>query len=120
MARPFLFAGEDMTTKTDLCNIALGNFGETVVIADIDTDQSASAKKCRTFIPLAIKGAIADFPWTFARGVTDLALLSGEESDIYEYVYSFPADCFEPRAIVIPNMPIGLYYRYYPYYFIGS
>lgn len=109
-----------MPTKTELCNIALSNLGETILISDIETDQSASAKKCRTFLSMAIQGSMADFPWSFARGVKDLALLSGEESEQYEYVYSYPQDCLEPRSIVIPNTPIGLYYRYYPYFFYGE
>lgn len=109
-----------MSTKTDLCNIALANLGETIQIADIDTDKSASAKKCRQFLDLTIRGALSDFPWTFARGVVDLAILSDQESELYEYIYAYPNDCLEPRSIVIPNSPIGLYYRYYPYFFNGA
>lgn len=109
-----------MATKTDLCNIALANLGETIQISDIDTDQGASARKCRTFLPMAVTTVLSDFPWTFARGVKNLSLLSDQESDIYEYIYSYPQDCLEPRSIVIPNQPIGLYYRYYPYFFEGQ
>lgn len=108
-----------MSTKTDLCNIAVANLGETILISDIDTDQGATAKKCRRFLSLAIVGALSDFPWSFARAVTDLSLLSGQESELYEFVYAYPNDCLEPRSIVIPNSPIGLYYRYYPYFFNG-
>ena len=109
-----------MSTKTDLCNIALANLGETIQISDIDTDKGASAKKCRQFLDLSIRGALSDFPWSFARGVVDLAILADQSSDLYEYIYAYPSDCLEPRSIIIPNTPIGLYYRYYPYFFSGS
>lgn len=110
-----------MYNETIICNIALSNIGQTTEIVDLDTEDSKAAKKCRLFYPLARDNALSDYPWTFARQVVDLAILEGEEDQTdYNFVYAFPQDCLEPRSIVVPNIPIGLYYRFYPAFFFAG
>jgi hypothetical protein len=110
-----------MYSETIICNIALANIGQTTQIVDLATEESKAAKQCRLFYPLARDNALSDYPWTFAREVVELALLADEEDETdYNYIYAFPDDCLEPRSIVIPNIPIGLYYRYYPEFFFAG
>ena len=110
-----------MYSDTIICNIALANIGQTTQIVDLATESSKAAKQCRLFYPLARDNALSDYPWTFAREVVELALLANEEEGTdYNYIYAFPEDCLEPRSIVVPNIPIGLYYRYYPDFFFGG
>lgn len=108
-----------MLTKTEICNVALAHIGHTDSIADVETERSKAAVMCRRFYPLAVRNAISDFPWSFARKVVNLALLDGETSDKYDYVYAMPNDCLEPREIIIPNVPVGDYFTYYNSFFYG-
>ena len=108
-----------MFTSTEICNIALNHIGQTNEITDLETETSKAAKKCRTFYNLALTSILSDFPWSFARRTTTLALLTGEESQYYSYVYAMPDDCLEPRAIIVPNIPTGEFFLYYNSFFYG-
>ena len=110
-----------MYSETIICNIALANIGQTTQIVDLATEESKAAKMCRMFYPLARDNALSDYPWTFAREVVELAILSNEDEETdYNFIYAFPDDCLEPRSIVVPNVPIGLYYQFYPAFFFAG
>lgn len=88
-----------MYSETDIANLALGNIAHSVLVADYDTEKTKEARGCRLYYPLVRKATIADFDWSFARRAERLALLSGEESEQYQYVYSLPDDCLVVRRI---------------------
>ncbi|CAG22446.1 hypothetical protein [Photobacterium profundum] len=86
-------------SRTDICNMSLGNIGHAEKIADYELERTPAAKHCRTYYEICVKTTLEDFDWSFARRVSPLALLSGESSRSYKYVYAFPDDCLVVRRI---------------------
>ena len=112
-------------TELDICNLALSHIKQTNQLSRFDrtnsmnTDNTKVGRACLQFYNLALDTILADFPWSIARRVIELTRLENETSDYYDYVYAYPEDCLEPRAIVVPNVPAGEYFYYYNSFFYG-
>lgn len=89
-----------MTTKTEICNYALGHIGKPTV-TNIDTENSTEAKYCRRFWDMARQAVLRDHNWNFATKRRTLALLTHELDD-FAYVYRYPTDCLKAQSIVNP------------------
>jgi hypothetical protein len=85
-------------TSTDLANKALSRIGEPR-IDDIDDNQDSRALNIKAEYDDARQELLVDLNPEWAKKEVYLALASGESSEIWDYVYSWPADCLHPREI---------------------
>lgn len=90
-----------MTSKIEICNLALGNIGQSS-IQDFDED-SAEAAACRDRYDQALRSCLSAIWWTFSKKVVTLALASSSEADEWTYRYQRPTDCVAGRYIVDPT-----------------
>lgn len=88
-----------MSSKTEICNLALSNIQVSQFIANIDSDQTNEAMVCRRWFDHAVKYTLEDFNWNFARRRKALALLSATPPSTWTYVYAYPSDCAAARRI---------------------
>lgn len=88
-----------MFSKTDICNMALGNIAHTEFIADIEMETTPAARACKRYYKQNVYSMLESFDWSFARKREDLAILDGEVSKEYKFVYAMPNDCLKPRRI---------------------
>ena len=87
-----------MTTKVQICNLALGRIGINQYIEDID-DPNDKARACKQFYDLCRQQALQDFPWNFARAVVALAELTTDPPPGWPFAYRYPTDCLQVRAL---------------------
>jgi hypothetical protein len=105
-----------MTTKTDICNLAIGYAGITTDIDDVDVDQTAEAIQCRRIYQTYLESTLDDFPWSFARATRKLTKMD-ETDPYYSQVYAFPSDCLSPVSVIREDMQVSdidLYYYQNP------
>ncbi len=89
-----------MSSKVDICNLALSHFGQDANIASIDPpDGSVEADHCARFYPIALREMLEAFDWTFARKRATLAELTNDRED-FAYKYALPADCVIARRVL--------------------
>ncbi len=88
-----------MVCAIDICNQALFHLG-VAGISDLDDSADVSALACKTFYDSALRSALRDHPWGFAK--TEVALSLAEDTGgypSYDYAYQYPHDCLRPLAI---------------------
>lgn len=97
-----------MSSRTQICNLALAKIGVTKQMANVDLDQSREAILGRTLIDQEITEVLRDFPWPFATAYASLALVAGSASvqanHDWRYAYRYPSDCMFARRIVVPGV----------------
>ncbi len=79
-----------MTSKTDICNLALLRLGQGQ-ISNI-TELSPAGVACSTLYDLSRRAVLAMHPWRFAQKEVTLAV-KAETPDSYAYSYLIPSDC---------------------------
>lgn len=86
-----------MASEVDICNLALGHFGNDAEVTSIDPpDGSDEAAKCAKFFAIARDALLAMYDWTFARGrETGLAEITSPSS-AYAYAYILPPNIIRP------------------------
>lgn len=89
-----------MANRTEICNMAISHLAIGQVISAWDTDQSVEAVALRAFYPTIRDQMLTSFEWPFARKIASLALLEEDPNDLWEYSYSYPADCVTMLRIV--------------------
>lgn len=89
-----------MSSKVQICNLALNHLGSGKSIANIDTEKSQEAYACRTFFDTARDAVLRDFTWPFASKIRSLGLVSESPSDEWDYSYEYPSDCLKARRIL--------------------
>lgn len=82
-----------MATPTEICNMALSHLGISKEIADYETEKSQEAAACRRFYLPCLKQSQRDFSWSFCTVFDDLALVSSNPTDEWDYSYRYPVDC---------------------------
>lgn len=97
-----------MSSEVDICNTALGYLGDVANVSSISPpDQSAQAKHCARFYPMAIKEAQELHDWNFGTRRTQLTLLSPlptpNVNNQWSYVYSLPNLCLNARKVMDVN-----------------
>lgn len=88
-----------MVCAIDICNQALFHIG-IAGISDLDECGDVSALACKMFYDSALRTALRDHPWGFAK--TEVALSPVENSEVYpsyDYAYQYPYDCLRPLGI---------------------
>lgn len=88
------------SSKTVICNMALGNLGVGVEVADVDTERSAEARACRRFFDESVRATLRDFPWSFASVYEVLGMIEEDPNDYYGYSYTYPTTCLRPIKIM--------------------
>lgn len=93
-----------MSSKVDICNLAISHVGSGLSISNFDTDQSEAARTCRLFYEACRKSVLRDFDWQFASRIRALSLIEsspltdlGEE---WSYSYAYPTSCLKFRRIL--------------------
>ena len=89
-----------MSSKTDICNLALSHLGQAKEISDIDTEQSQEASACRRFINDALDATLVDHDWSFATSFETLGLVSENPTSEWAYSYRYPSECLKLRRIL--------------------
>jgi len=93
-----------MSSKTDICNLALSHVASGSGISNFDTDQSEPARACRLFYEIARTTALRDFDWPFATKFKALSLIEEDATEDlgneWEYSYAYPSDCIRFRRIL--------------------
>ena len=97
-----------MTTKTDICNQALGEIGGPV-ITDFDSDTAREAQLCRTFYDSSAKITMMMGAWTSTINRATLSEIS--TSPIFEFSnqYQLPINPKSLRVLTINEEPAGIY-----------
>ncbi len=89
-----------MSSKTNICNMALGNIGIGKQIADIDTERTVEAEACRQFYDIARDAVLGDFQWPFSTKIVTLGLVGTDINGEWAYSYRYPADCMKAVRIL--------------------
>lgn len=92
-----------MVCAIDICNQALFHLG-VAAITDLDDGGDISAVACKLFYDSALRTALRDHPWGFAK--TEIALSAAENPGAYpsyDYAYQYPHDCLRPLKIHCAN-----------------
>lgn len=88
-----------MTSKTEICNLAIANIGVGKNIANLDTEKSAEANVCRLYYATARDQTLRDFDWPFATSFVNLGLVEECPSTEWRYSYRYPSDCLMLRRV---------------------
>lgn len=88
-----------MSTKTEICNLAIAHLGVGAPIADLDTDNSNEAEALRRFYPVARDMMLRELPWGFAKKTAVLGLIEEDPTDEWGYSYTYPSDCVMIRKL---------------------
>lgn len=89
-----------MSSKTEICNVALSHLNIGKEIANVETEQSQEASACRRYFDLARKSVLRDFAWPFATRFATLSLVEEDPTDEWDYSYRYPVDCVKLRRFV--------------------
>lgn len=87
-----------VTSKVDICNIALGYAGEAET-ANIDTPTDVSGKACKRFYELKRRETLRGHTWNFAIKRTSLAADATAPSYQYTTKYLLPSDFVRLKGI---------------------
>lgn len=87
------------SSKTDICNIALGFIGISERVTDIATDDTAESRACLTHYDNVLDSILGRFDWTFARRLITLTEDAGDPPQPWAYHYQWPADIIRPIRI---------------------
>ena len=80
-----------MTSKVQICNLALAHIGQKSV-ASLD-EASVPATYLNLYYDAARDAALRDYNWNFATKTIALADLGTPDRDDYDYMYAFPSAC---------------------------
>jgi len=86
--------------KTTMSNLALRHLGNSIAIANIDSDLTKEANACRAFIDQTIEAVLRSKRWPFASKTIALNLLEENPTEEWRYAYIYPADCLDFKRIV--------------------
>lgn len=89
-----------MTTRTNICNMAIAHLGIGKEIASYTSDQSEEARACRIFYDIARESVLKEHDWSFATKFVDLGLIEEDPTDEWDYSYRYPVDCLYARRVL--------------------
>lgn len=93
-----------MTTKADICNLALGYAKQDSTISNFTTDTSTAGKRCRRFYEISKRRVLAMFNWNAAKEFVYLATKEIDSVEGYEYVYAYPSTCLRLVSVSPPGL----------------
>ena len=89
-----------MASETEILNLALSHVGVSKEVANIDTENSASASAGRRFFKPARDETFRDFNWPFATEFGTLGLVETAPNTDWGYSYRYPSDCMRARKLL--------------------
>lgn len=92
-----------MSSKIEICNLALGFLGEPP-IADMD-EKTPSAEVCKLYFKPALSELLREHPWNFATArekLVPLEMPTAWESE-YSFAYAYPAHCLSLHFLINPQ-----------------
>lgn len=90
-----------MSTREEICTMALGFLGQDEEIENFETEKGVAARACRRHYDSVIEEVLRDFAWLFARKTVTLQLVEEEPTDEWGFAYRLPVDCV--KALRIPS-----------------
>lgn len=85
-----------MSSKLDICNLALINFGGGKITSFDDGKEQSRVLDLK--YSNCVESMLEAFPWNFSQHIALMAL-SIEEVPGWDYVYQYPADCVKVWAV---------------------
>jgi hypothetical protein len=98
-----------MASKVQICNMAIGKIGATLITA-ID-ENSKAARLCKLYYDDTVKELLEESSWWFARKRATLATPTGDPPDQWTYQYTIPSDCLKPLWLEAANGDKNTKYR---------
>ena len=92
-----------MSSKTEICNLAISNLGSGKEIANVETEKSQEARACNRYFDIALETLLEEYEWTFATRTQALNLIETDPNENWEYSYRWPVDCLKIIKIVNDN-----------------
>ena len=92
-----------MTSKTDICNLALANLGQPP-INSLD-DNNERSRRLLLYYPVALGETLRAHPWKFARTIAPLACLDARVPG-WRYVYEYPTNAAAVLAVKIEDKSV--------------
>jgi hypothetical protein len=89
-----------MSSKVEICNMALRHLGISKEIANLDTEASQEAASLRRFYEPTRDAVFRDFNWSFTTKIAALALVEETPNLEWGYSYQYPSDCVKARRIL--------------------
>lgn len=92
-----------MASDVDICNLALGNLGNSAKVSAISPtpDGSVEAMHCARFYPIARRAMLELHSWGFATRRQTLSEISTTElPEAWAYAYGLPNKCIRPRRLI--------------------
>lgn len=87
-----------MTDQTGVYNLCLGRLGVGQAVG-APTEVSVPAKLCNRFYDQCRQEVLRAFPWGFALKAEPLALVADQTFPGWTYVYAYPINCLNMRAV---------------------
>lgn len=87
-----------MTDQVGVYNLCLGRLGVGQSIG-APTENSVPAKTCNRFYDQCRQEVLRAFPWGFGLRAQALALVADQTFPGWTYVYGYPSDCLNMRAV---------------------
>lgn len=103
-----------MSTKIEICNIALSNLGTSIEIQDIN-ERTKEAKALKKFYGVALAACCRDFTWPFTKQFVQLQLVENNPTTEWLYSYRYPNNCILFKRILHPGMRDDTYDGRVPY-----
>jgi hypothetical protein len=104
-------SGYSALTKTNIANIALRHLAG-MSLTDLDTDTSTEAELINLYWPISLRETLRAADWRFASLEVDLTEDETEESDMWDYAYTYPDDCAMVREIIDTAGTLGQKIKY--------
>jgi len=95
-------------SSVDICNMALAAIGETQFIQSL-TEGSTEADVCNLFYDKCRREVLESADWLFATKQTAIAEPSGVSRTGWDHVYTLPADCARPIALLADGERVGTF-----------
>lgn len=91
-----------MSTKIEICNMALSHLGTTIEIADIN-ERSKEARALKRFYKVALDACCRDFSFPFTKQIVQLELVEEEPNSEWLYSYRYPVQANRIKRILHPG-----------------
>lgn len=88
------------SSKTEICNMALGHLAVSDEIQNFDTERTVQAQACRRFYDPTVEEVLRDFAWPFAGRNAALALVASNPTTEWGFSYRYPSDCLMFRKLL--------------------
>jgi len=86
--------------QTGICNLALLRIGIVQAMTDVTTENSVTARACRTVYDICLSTMLRERPWPFAVRQVDLAQVSQQTRAEWFYDYRYPSGYLNVHRVI--------------------